>query len=107
MAAGGTQELRARLEQKKAELTERVNKIKADITGGLERDSKEQAAQLENQEVLDALANEGVEEISKISAALQRMDKGTFGVCAGCGNEIDSRRLEVRPYSSKCISCAS
>lgn len=99
--------LRKQLELKKAELTERVRKIKANITGGLEADSKEQAAQLENQEVLDALANEGVIELSKISAALLRMDEGTFGVCADCGEQISQGRLEARPFSSKCIDCAS
>ena len=100
-------ELREQLEQKRAELNERVNKIKTDITGGLDPDSKEQAAQLENAEVLDALANEGVEELGKISSALQRMDEGTFGICTNCGENIDNRRLDVRPFSSKCISCAS
>jgi len=100
-------ELREQLEQKRAELNERVNKIKADITGGLDPDSKEQAAQLENAEVLDALANEGVEELGKISSALQRMDEGTYGICTNCGENIDNRRLDVRPFSSKCISCAS
>ena len=100
-------ELREQLEQERAELTERVNKIKATIAGGLDPDSKEQAAQLENAEVLDALANEGVEELGKISSALQRMDEGTYGICTNCGENIDNRRLDVRPFSSKCISCAS
>jgi DnaK suppressor protein len=100
-------ELREQLEQKRAELNERVDKIKATITSGLDPDSKEQAAQLENAEVLDALANEGVEELGKISSALQRMDEGTYGVCTNCGENIDNRRLDVRPFSSKCISCAS
>jgi DnaK suppressor protein len=100
-------ELREQLEQKRTELNERVDKIKADITGGLDPDSKEQAAQLENAEVLDALANEGVQELGKISDALQRMDEGTYGVCTNCGENIDNRRLDVRPFSSKCISCAS
>jgi DnaK suppressor protein len=100
-------EFRAQLKQHKAELTERVDKIKADVTGGLEADSKEQAVQLENHEVLDALANEATEELVKINAALQRMDSGTYGVCTACGTEIDNRRLKARPFSSKCIICAS
>jgi len=99
--------LREQLEQQKTELNERVTKIKADIIGGLEADSKEQAAQLENQEVLDALANEGVEELAKISAALTRMDQGIFGICVKCSKKISAGRLEARPFSSKCIECAS
>ncbi|MGI9290312.1 MAG: TraR/DksA family transcriptional regulator [Gammaproteobacteria bacterium] len=100
-------ELRAELEQKKTELSIRVDKIKADIGRGLDADSKEQAAQLENQEVLDGLANEAVDEIAKISAALKRMDEGVYGLCTKCGAEIDRRRLDARPHSSCCIPCAS
>lgn len=99
-------ELRRQLEQRKAELSERIARIKADITGGLDPDSKEQATQLENKEVLDALANEATDELGKVNAALQRMDNGTYGICTVCGEVIDSRRLAVRPYSSRCINCA-
>ena len=99
--------LRAELEARRAELNERVDKIKADIGKGLEADSKEQAAQLENQEVLDALANEAVDELAKISAALKRLDDGTYGICTDCGSEIDSRRLAAQPYAGQCIVCAS
>ena len=98
--------LRQRLEAKKAELNERIDKIKADIGRGLDADSKEQAGQLENKEVLDALANEATEEIAQVSAALLRMDEGTYGTCSGCGAAIDERRLEARPYALECISCA-
>jgi DnaK suppressor protein len=99
-------ELREQLEQQKAELTERVDKIKKDITGGLEADSKEQATQLENREVLDALAIEATEELVLIKAALINMDNGTYGACAECGEDIASDRLKARPYSAKCIDCA-
>jgi DnaK suppressor protein len=100
-------ELRASLEQKKTELSDRVSKIKADVGRGLEADSKEQAAQLENQEVLDGLANGAISEIAKISAALKRMEDGVYGLCTKCGGEIDNRRLTARPQSSCCIACAS
>jgi RNA polymerase-binding protein DksA len=100
-------ELRARLEQRKAELSERIARIKADIGRGLDADSKEQATQLENKEVLDALANEATEELAKVNTALQRIENNTYGICTACGEAIDSRRLAVRPYSSKCINCAS
>ena len=100
-------ELRNQLEARKAELNQRIARIKADIARGLDADSKEQATQLENKEVLDALANEATDELAKVNAALQRMQNGTYGICTGCGKAIDSRRLAVRPYSSKCISCAA
>ena len=102
-----TTELREQLDSLKAELSERVTKIKADLTKGLDADSKEQATQLENREVLEALANEATEELTKINAALQRMDDGTYGICIECGAEIDARRLAARPYAGRCIVCAT
>ena len=100
-------EMREQLEKHKAELVERISKIRTDVGSGLEADSAEQATQLENMEVLDALVREGEEELTLIKAALQRIDAGTYGACTACGESISSERLEVRPYSDECISCAS
>lgn len=100
-------EIREQLEKHKAELVERISKIRMDVGSGLEADSAEQATQLENMEVLDALVREGEEELALIKAALQRIDAGTYGACTACGESISSERLEVRPYSDECISCAS
>lgn len=107
MNQSGFAEFREQLEAHKAELTERVSKIRADVGGGLEADSSEQAAQLENMEVLNALVHEGEGELVQIKAALRRMDDGTFGACVACGESISPERLEARPYSSECITCAS
>lgn len=99
--------LRQEMEKKKLELDDRVKRIKQDITSGLDSDSQEQATQLENQEVLDALANEATSQIAQINKALRRMDEGEYGICPECGSEIDHRRLEARPYALRCIDCAS
>lgn len=99
--------LRETMETRKSELNERIAKIKKDIASGLDADSEEQATQLENQEVLDSLANEATSEVAQINKALQRMDQGEYGVCTECGEEIDDRRLEARPFALRCIDCAS
>jgi DnaK suppressor protein len=43
--------------------------------------------------------------IGKIKSALERIDQGTFGVCEDCGQQIEEKRLEVRPVTSQCIEC--
>lgn len=43
--------------------------------------------------------------LSKIEAALQKMKKGTYGVCDRCGAEIDPARLKALPYANLCIKC--
>ncbi|HEY3451475.1 MAG TPA: RNA polymerase-binding protein DksA [Myxococcales bacterium] len=43
--------------------------------------------------------------IGKIKEALERIDRGTFGICEDCGQSIEAKRLEVRPVTSQCIEC--
>lgn len=40
-----------------------------------------------------------------IKDALGRIDKGIYGICAHCGAEIPSERLEAHPYAKMCIKC--
>lgn len=42
-----------------------------------------------------------------IEAALQRIDNGRFGLCAGCDEAINPRRLEADPTHTLCIDCAA
>ena len=100
------EELRQRLEKKKAELGARLERITANVRRGYEADSKERAQQFENNEVVDALGNEARQEIAKISAALRRMDAGDYGLCVECGEKIATSRLDAYPYADECIDCA-
>jgi len=40
-------------------------------------------------------------------AALDRIEKGTFGTCESCGDSIAEARLNALPFARKCIKCAS
>jgi RNA polymerase-binding protein DksA len=43
--------------------------------------------------------------LGEIDAALERIDRGTFGLCARCGKPIGEERLEAVPYATLCIEC--
>jgi DnaK suppressor protein len=43
--------------------------------------------------------------LRKVSAALRRIEEGSFGDCECCGEGIDLRRLEARPTATLCVSC--
>ncbi len=43
--------------------------------------------------------------LKKIHEALDRMNKGEFGLCSDCGDTIDVRRLQARPVTTLCIQC--
>jgi len=100
------EKLRKQLLDAKAELEKRVATIHAQARKPLEANSAEQAAELGNIEVVSALENEAIEELASISAAMQRLEKGNYGVCVSCGEEIGEQRLAVRPESLECVDCA-
>ena len=61
-------------------------------------------------EVADYIKNLSVEkelekELHSTEAALKRIEDGTYGVCAYCGNEIEIERLKIRPASNSCVTC--
>jgi DnaK suppressor protein len=43
--------------------------------------------------------------LAAIDAALKRIDEGTYGTCASCGDQIRYERLEATPWVSLCIDC--
>ena len=48
-----------------------------------------------------------VDLLHKVERALERIDDGTYGICEVCGSEIPIARLEVLPYATMCVTCAS
>jgi len=46
-------------------------------------------------------------QLTRISAALERIEEEEYGYCAVCDEEINIRRLEVDPAAPFCVTCAS
>ena len=45
-------------------------------------------------------------ELRQIDAALDRLDDGSFGECAVCGEMIAESRLKFAPANPLCLACA-
>ena len=43
--------------------------------------------------------------MEKVDEALARIEDGTYGICAGCGEDIAIKRLQARPVAKFCIDC--
>lgn len=43
--------------------------------------------------------------LAKVKEAIKRIDGGIFGICEGCGGEIEEKRLIARPMATMCIDC--
>lgn len=44
--------------------------------------------------------------LEQIDGAIARLEAETYGTCARCERPIPFARLEARPYSAHCVSCA-
>jgi DnaK suppressor protein len=45
--------------------------------------------------------------LHKVEHALRRIESGGYGICEVCGEPIPVARLEVLPYATTCVTCAS
>ena len=43
--------------------------------------------------------------LREVRAALGRIEAGTFGICIGCEENINTKRLAAVPWTSFCIVC--
>lgn len=103
------EDLKARrkiLSNRLADLTQRLHSIETELEAPHPRDWDEQAVEREDEEVLEGLGKAGEAEIACIREALRRMDRGEYGVCTVCGEEISDDRLDVLPFTPHCRSCA-
>jgi DnaK suppressor protein len=45
------------------------------------------------------------ERIDRLTAALERIAQGRYGVCEVCGEPIEPARLQAVPESETCVKC--
>jgi RNA polymerase-binding protein DksA len=100
------QALKDELEKRLAALQARLASIKKDVTREHSGDSAEQAQERENDEVVDAIGNETAQSIKGVTAALERIADGSYGICENCGDQIGQARLEIVPEATRCVACA-
>lgn len=94
------------LEKRLAELNDRLHRIEDHLDEAPNPDWEENAQESENDEVLEELGHVGMDEVKRISAALDRIETGTYGDCVKCGEEISEDRLDLLPATPFCKNCA-
>lgn len=68
-------------------------------------DTSIEADEVEELNNLLSLKMEWENEIDRINQALERMEKGNYGICVECGDLIEIERLKIEPTAQICISC--
>jgi RNA polymerase-binding transcription factor DksA len=62
-------------------------------------DENEVADKLEELEDNSGIADKLEFQLNEVKAALERIEKGTYGICEVCGKPIEIERLEANPSS--------
>jgi DnaK suppressor protein len=70
-----------------------------------EHDPEGHTLAFERQQIV-ALLEAARARASEADAAIARLDSGVYGTCAECGRPIAVERLDARPTTRLCISCA-
>jgi DnaK suppressor protein len=78
----------------------------AQIRSEREIEFGDEAQSEEEQERIALVGEAESAELTRVDAALARVAAGTYGICAGCGEPIEPRRLAASPYAVQCADCA-
>ena len=93
------EELVARLERTHKHIYQKQEPVSASFA--------DQSVEMDNQQLVYALDSEGRQVLGKIDRAIARIDKGCYGFCTHCGEEISEARLLTLAHTDLCITCAS
>jgi DnaK suppressor protein len=107
------QDLRARLEEERAEVQAQLSTIEensfaasqSDLTGEVAFDDETAdagTATFERERDLSIEQN-ARDLMRKIDRALERIRTGTYGICERCGRPIGKERVRAIPYADLCI----
>jgi len=57
--------------------------------------------------ITQVAAHDGLQEVlADVVRAEAKLEEGTYGTCDDCGELIPAGRLEVRPWSTRCVNCS-
>jgi DnaK suppressor protein len=99
---------REELQRQMDELLAGAGKTVSDMTSILEEnfpDPTDRALLESNRNFTLRLRDRERKLLAKVKEAIKRIDNATFGICEGCGGEIEEKRLIARPMTTMCIDC--
>jgi len=100
------QEIRRRLVDEKARLVAEAEATRNDLPDDeTYPDLGDQATAETDRSFMLRLRSRESKLIKKIDDTIELIDKGEYGICEECGENIDPRRLEARPVTTYCIEC--
>jgi DnaK suppressor protein len=103
---------REHLESEYKRLTDELAQLQSSASSSEERREgspfgkrEEEATETLELEKRLVLENRIRQELAGIEHALEKFEKGTYGLCDNCGKPIAPERLEALPQASLCMEC--
>ena len=101
-----TEEVKKELLKRKLELEEELTRLsKEKFSEDQVQDPGEQALSSTMESLKVSLQDTEREEYARIVKALEKIEDGTYGICADCGQPISEKRLKSFPNTSRCLIC--
>ena len=75
------------------------------VSGSADQHPADTATETFDRELAVTLEDNSETVLAAIDGALERIEKGTYGICVNCGKPIPPERLEALPYAELCIDC--
>lgn len=75
------------------------------LTDGVVQDSGDEVLSLSMEKLQSSLQRTEIDELHLMEDALNRIDRGEYGVCIDCTEPVSEKRLEHFPYAARCIVC--
>ena len=99
--------LKQMLEDRRRDIQDRLRSLRETLPAQVAevKDAEEQSVQDFVQDVELALMEMKSETLGQIDEAIRRLEAGSYGTCANCGNEIAEARLKALPFASLCREC--
>jgi DnaK suppressor protein len=108
MEARRLQALKGILTQERTNALARIRELRrsqGDDAASSPGDEMDVARSLTDVETNASLIERAEERLKAIEDALSRLNRGRYGICEQCDNEIAVERLKVLPFATYCVDC--
>ncbi len=108
------------MDEEKASLYQgKLKQIKLELLGDVEKnyrsakeeageavpDISDEASRTYNHQLMMNLGEQDWEKLKLVDEALDSFDKGEYGICKECEEEIPEPRLNIVPFAKYCVEC--
>ena len=96
------------LEEQRSALNRSIKSLGArDSEQGREivKDPYGAASMTHDEEVAATMADRRARQLQQVTAALEDINAGRYGICRECEEPIAKARLKVMPFATRCVPC--